>query len=522
MDRTDVDSDALTAPVDGDSDTPADADAPPAPSRRNLGLLIAVAVAFGLAQLVVMRPSYGLGWDEAVYISQLDPDVPDAYWSSVRAWGTPLVAAPLAIFSPSLGLLRLYLMAVSSLGLVLAFKPWLKVRDSVAVPLAALLFASVWVTVVFGPQLLPNLYVALGAVAVAGLFVQAGERPQSNRVLVWLAVALGAVALLRPSDGLWLAVPLGVAWLLFRRWRRWQVFAAIGAGVGFGWAVWLGEAYSRDSTPLQRLRAASRAVEAAGGSADGGGGLDLDVFEVYFRMSNQRITCNCVGDPERAGALHAGVFLWYVGLLALVTVALAAGFRARRLAPVLVPLTAAVAVAFQYFFLLNYAFIRFLIPAIALLSIPAADGMVHLARNSRVRWPAAPAGVALLVLGHLVAQATVVKDVAPVTRRGNRAIVLLAKELERLGLHEPCTIAGHSAPNVAYYLRCHPMSGASHLHRTKTPLAAAIKAGHTVAAITTKKPPPGSYAHGWRLIRPKIAGQSGWYIYLPPDQPTDG
>ncbi|MEU9158052.1 hypothetical protein AB0D59_47895, partial [Streptomyces sp. NPDC048417] len=41
--------------------------------------LAAVAAAFTLAQLALVRPDLGLGWDETVYVSQVSGHVPAAY-----------------------------------------------------------------------------------------------------------------------------------------------------------------------------------------------------------------------------------------------------------------------------------------------------------------------------------------------------------------------------------------------------------------------------------------------------------
>lgn len=65
---------------------------------RTLGepRLGAVTAAFTLAQLVLVRPDLGLGWDETVYVSQVSGHVPAAYFSAPRSRGISLLVAPIA------------------------------------------------------------------------------------------------------------------------------------------------------------------------------------------------------------------------------------------------------------------------------------------------------------------------------------------------------------------------------------------------------------------------------------------
>lgn len=86
--------------------------------------LALVAGAFTLAQLALVRPGLGLGWDEVVYVSQVSPEAPAAFFSAPRARGISLLAAPVASWSTSTELLRVYLALLSGLGLFLALRAW--------------------------------------------------------------------------------------------------------------------------------------------------------------------------------------------------------------------------------------------------------------------------------------------------------------------------------------------------------------------------------------------------------------
>src|SRR6266516_84391 len=113
-------------------------------------LLIGVAGLYVLTQLVVVTPRMFLGWDEALYLSQFAPGVPALTMSAPRAPGTPLLTAPVAVFTASVAIIRVYLTLLSGLGVYLAYRPWLGLRGGRAVPLAALLFCGLWVSIFYG------------------------------------------------------------------------------------------------------------------------------------------------------------------------------------------------------------------------------------------------------------------------------------------------------------------------------------------------------------------------------------
>lgn len=91
---------------------------------RGHRLLAAVAGAFTLAQLLLVRPGMGLGWDETVYVSQVAAQAPPAFFSAPRARGVTLLVAPMTSWSTSTELLRIYLALASGLGLYLALRVW--------------------------------------------------------------------------------------------------------------------------------------------------------------------------------------------------------------------------------------------------------------------------------------------------------------------------------------------------------------------------------------------------------------
>lgn len=94
--------------------------------RQGQIALLLVGLMFLAVQLVIVRHPLGLSQDEANYLAKVDPRVPELYWTQPRAWGMPVLAAPVAVFSPSLMIYRLYFGFLSSAGLIAAFWPWLR------------------------------------------------------------------------------------------------------------------------------------------------------------------------------------------------------------------------------------------------------------------------------------------------------------------------------------------------------------------------------------------------------------
>ncbi|MFJ9348438.1 hypothetical protein [Streptomyces sp. NPDC101237] len=89
---------------------------------RGVPRLAVVAAAFTLAQLVLVRPGLGLGRDEGVHVGQVGAHVPAACFSAPRARGISLLAAPVASWSDSTALLRIYPAVLSGLALHLALR----------------------------------------------------------------------------------------------------------------------------------------------------------------------------------------------------------------------------------------------------------------------------------------------------------------------------------------------------------------------------------------------------------------
>ncbi|MCO6005095.1 hypothetical protein NE236_08875 [Actinoallomurus purpureus] len=484
------------------------------PAARAGVPLLVVAVVYGVAQLVGATAHMRLGWDETVYISQVSPRVPAAFFSAPRARGITLPAAPIVAATPSLTALRWYMTVLSSLGLVVAYWPWARLLRPVTAGLAALLLASLWMVRFYGNEVMPNLYVAYGAVAAAGWFAHAANSGPDTphralgipprRACAWLGVAVACTALLRPGDAVWLVLPLTGAAVIVGR-NRLGLLAAMALGLTAGLLPWAAEAYARFGDPLRRLRDSSR--------VEGGLGWHPEGVAMNLRALNDSILCR----PCGTAISHVPTLaLWWPALPPLVVAGLVLAARRGRLRLLVPPAACGAVLAAAYLLFVGYAAPRFLIPAYALLALPVAElatGLVVLARG---RWRVVAAGgvaAALVVLA--AGQQIVLTRRSAVEDRSRRDYSWLAAGLRDLGLRPPCTLSGDRAQPLAFYAGCRSVEVTGNN-------AATSVAGLLLAARTTRfadlrrtgaRP---RYARGWRRYVLITPAQWRWRVYVPP------
>jgi hypothetical protein len=458
-------------------------DTPGTPGRLGGGLpLVAVAAVFTLAQLLLVRPGLGLGWDEIVYVSQVTTHHPAAFFSAPRSRGVSLLVAPVASWSSSTGLLRVYLAVLSGAGLYLGMRAWRGLFPVRVLATAGALFASLWVTLFYGPQAMPNYWVAVGALICVGCFLRA-RREGAGRAVLWGVVAGAALmAWMRPTDAVWVTLPL-LLLALARRHRR-TLFALVG-GLAAGGVEWVIEAYAWYGGLGERLAEASR--------IQGGLGLQFAVDDQLRSLGGRALCRPCTGPVP-----DLPVVLWWFLLPVLALVALAVAVRARRTARTLVPLACAATAALPYLFMIGYAAPRFLQPAYALLAVPVADALWHLARTPRGRWrPAGAPLVALALAGHLAVQLVVLVYLVDRTAESRENWARTADTLHRLGVRPPCLLTGHEAIPIGYYTGC--SSGATSGNNENTTPAEILDTARRipVAAVTGPGGTPPAYARTW-------------------------
>ncbi|MGW5636243.1 hypothetical protein [Streptomyces sp. NPDC003832] len=454
---------------------------------RDNALLAALAGAFTAAQLLLVPPGLGLGWDEVVYVSQVDDPAPAAFYSAPRARGVSLLVAPVASWSSSVVLLRIYLAVLSGLALHLALRAWRGLFPARVLAAGGALFASLWVTLFYAPQAMPNLWVALGALLAVGCFLRALTCARPAPATLW-GVAAGAalMALMRPTDAAWTALPLLVGALLLRQVRLGLVTAA---GLLAGAVPWVVEAYTSYGGLRERLSEASR--------VQGGLGWHLAVDDQLRGLVGRTLCRPCTGALP-----NPVITAWWVLLPLLAVLALVVAVRSGRTARTLIPLACATTAAVPYLFLIGYAAPRFLLPAYALLAVPVADALRHLVTTPGGRWRPLPAGLlALGLAGHLAVQYAVLDHVVDRTAADRRAWERTADTLHSLGVVAPCLLTGHQAIPVAHYTGC--SSGAIGGNNANTTATEILRTTRRVPVATLSVPgtPPPSYARGWPLHR---------------------
>ncbi|SOE07032.1 hypothetical protein [Streptomyces sp. Ag109_G2-15] len=447
--------------------------------------LAAVAAAFTLAQLLLVRPGMGLGWDETVYVSQVSGHAPAAFFSAPRARGVSLLVAPVAAWSSSTALLRVYLAVLSGLALFLALRAWRGLFPVRVLALAGGLFASLWVTLFYGPQAMPNYWVAVGALAAVACFLRA-RTDRADRAALWgLGASAALMAWMRPVDAVWVTLPLLALGLVRHHWRPLLVLLT---GLAAGALEWVIEAYVSYGGLAQRL--------SDGSAIQGGLGLHFAVVDQLRSLGGRALCRPCTGALP-----NPVVTVWWFALPLLAALGLTVAVRARRTATTLLPLACAATAAVPYLFMIGYAAPRFLLPAYALLSIPVAVALVHLVTApSRVRRPVAVALLALGLAAHLAVQLTVLLHTVDRTTAAHRDWSRTADTLHRLGVRPPCLLTGHEAIPVAFYAGCSSAATTGH-NANSTAQAITGTARHTpVATLVPAGSRPPGYARSWPSV----------------------
>jgi hypothetical protein len=469
-----------------------------------------VAAAFTLAQLAFVAPHLKLSWDEVVYISQVSQHGPAAYFDPARARGIPLLVAPVTLLTSSVVALRIYLSVASGIGLFLALLAWRRLRPGWQLALAAFFFASLWAAQYYGPQAMPDLWVAFSALAAAGFFLQAagadpGGTASGNTgpqlwTLAGLAVSLAIAALVRPGDALYLCAVLALAVLVVRRWRRLRLLATVAAGFAAGAADWVAEAYVRFGGPLQRLHLA--------GAEQGGFVLHFALWD-ELRAVNGPTLCR----PCTVGWRYPELSLWWLALPVLIVLGILAARRAGRLESAVLAAACAAGLAFQYLFLIGYAAPRFLLPAYLLAAIPVADGCSWLVTGLRGRARLiAMTALAVCLVGQLEVQNAVLRHQVSEKTVLFGGYARIAADLHRLGVRKPCLVKGAQYIPIAFYAGC-----------ASAPSVRSVRAHHPAEPVVVLVPrgqPPPAYAAHW--IRYRLPGERTGLLRLVAYAPPPG
>jgi hypothetical protein len=477
--------------------------------------LVGVGVLFIVMVNAFMTVHLPFSGDEVDYLTKVNPSTPALFWTPVRAWGVPVLAAPVALFSPGEAVIRLYMSLVFGTGLVAAFWTWRRVVHPVVPPLACLLFVTAFTTTLYGNGVMPNLAVAIAAVAATGFVARLSVTSRRGWTLAGVTIAFAALAFLRPTDSLLVVGAVLFVTLLSPGRRSKGTFVAVIVGDALGWVPWLIESFITFGGPWARLQA---------GSQTGINGLHLGIsmFGVYPRLfQGMGIYC-CYGGPaSQAGPISGPVVAWFVAIPVVVAIGLVLAARRRELTDIGTAALGAAAFVFFYFVLLDYGSPRFLLPILALLSLPIAYALVAAVMAARGPARVWAAAVCLAVVGaHLALNVTYDVNKHSGILAARRVDLDRAIALRPTLARKPCLYGAPNPKVTAYYLHCHAAVARPSLGIAPPAyLLAAEERGWDIVVI---KPgphhPPGSYLSGWRhrWIYPR-SGRPFVAFYSPTD-----
>ena len=402
-----------------------------AAARRALFAVGAVYLGLQFLLLSMDRPP---SWDEAIYLSQVDPDRPGLFFAPSRARGITFLVAPMVLTGAPMWALRLFLSLASAAALVMAFGTWVR-HVSFAAPIAALIFGVSWPALFYGAEAMPNLWAALLVVAATGTFVT-WIHDGSGRHLVASSALIAVLAVFRPIDSLPVAAAFLIASLIGSK-RSIRGATVLGAGLLLGWLPWVVEMSLRFGGPLEAVRQAAGVGHLEGQNASEG-------LKQHLALSDGPL----LGPESPADVPVAGV-LWWSGTFLL---GLLAWLRAPR-----GPLRwstrllggTAVLLAGQYVLLVTGFAPRFLLPAFALAALLAGLGLTLL--RSRP-WRLAAAVLLVSFAGWSAVTADRLERGAVANRhRAQEAGLFIRSGLDG----GPCLVVAAAAhPQIAYAARC--------------------------------------------------------------------
>jgi hypothetical protein len=449
------------------------------------GWLVVVCLAHVVAaELFVAIQHMSWQQDEVVYLSQVAAHLPALAFTPPRARGLPVLLYPVGHFTTRIVIVRSYVAILGGLLLYIGFVPWLRLGYDRIVAVAALLFGGLWVTSYIGASLQPDYTVAALSLGVVGYYVLALREPSKRRPLIVIGGLLALLALVRPSDATWLTIPLLLALLAMRSSsarQRLVVGATLVAGLVLGWSEWVIEAYASYGGFFQRLHDAN---------AENTPGVHFSLL-TQARAVNGPLLCRpCTNQP-----LSVWHVAWWLVAVPLIVIGLAAARRTQRLVPLVVATACGAALLLEYVLTVSYAAPRFLLPAYALLALPAATGVVALTRwRPRTTAHLAVVAAVVAVFGVQLATQTVVLHNQVASETAIRAnYPAAARILRHHGVHAPCVVYGTSGPPVAFALGCQDFQAVLSTTLSHVPT------GTTVVAFTNRAKATVTY-RGWRKV----------------------
>lgn len=311
------------------------------------------------------------------------------------------------------------------------------------------------------------------------------------------------MALFRPSDALALAAGLGVAVLLLQGRGSLRALAWLGGGLAVGWAPWLVEMSMRYGGPVAALREAGTVGHVSPG------GVGEKALQ-YLALTNGPTL-----GPEQHADVPVGGGLWLGAVATLAGWALARSRRSAAFGPLVAATLGGLTLALEYLLVVSGLAPRFLLPAYALLCVPAAAGVAYLLRTRAASPATATLAIALVAAwtGWQIGTANRIEAGASVARDAARHVGMAMRDLAGEG---PCAfVSSDGFPQIAFASGC----DGRHLRTVDDDTIEALRAlSDRVFLVLRTPPPPGSALDG--LPATTVAAAPGWLVYELPAAPS--
>lgn len=468
-------------------------------------LVVLVGLAYLVIQLVLFSFDRPPSWDEAIYLSQVEPGADALAFTPSRARGITVLAIPVLQLGGSLSILRTILAVGSALALTGAFRMWAPVIGFGTVA-AAILFAGAWPTLFYGSELMPNLWVALIAVAATAVLARRLARGEGRSDELVAGGLVAVAALFRPLDAVVVTAALVLVPLVFRR-ATWSWVGFLLLGLAVGWAPWLVEMTVRFGSLRHAFAVAARYGHTRGWSP-------VENGRQYLALSD---------GPSRGPVAHPDVpisgVLWLVGLLVLLVIGFRAANRCGFVPSLVVPAATGLALAAEYLLFVDAQAPRFLLPAFALFAIPAGLGLSSIVVGARARDPGrvprVPGGVvaAVLVGAWLLVQLQIAARVEDRVTRQRASAVRVGLQIRSLAARQPCFVHSDVGfPIIAYTAGCRAAElGELGTWSERADRLASERAWPFLVLQRSEEPEPPDGAVLVRTV--STAGERTWYVY---------
>ena len=465
-------------------------------------LIIVLGAVYLTSQLVLFSIRRPPSWDEVIYLSQVTPGLRAMMFVASRSRGITLFVAPVTLAGGSLTVVRVVLAIMSSAALVVALLTWIP-SIGIATPIAGSFFALSWLALLYGSEVMPNLWSAILGLAATGVFVRLlTESDRGQSLLAWALVgSMALMALFRPPDALVLTLSLAAYVLLFQR-RAARRLTILAAGLLLGWIPWLLEMSVRFGGPIEAFHQAVRVghIERTG----------------LGRTALQQLALTngpTLGFPGARAPVPIGGVVWWGGMVGLGLFALVRTRGTQWAAPVRCAFFGGLALAAEYLLLVSGLAPRFLLPAYALLAVPAAVGAVALTRD-RSRFGRAIAwGVVVLAAFWLVWQVGTARRMANDVLAEREGPWRVGAELRRLAGDGRCAFASTNAfPQIEFASGClgGPLPTGAGATTALERLASREAAAFVVLRTTS---PPGLDVDPKPAATVRITGRPPWLVY---------